>query len=165
MPQKWEDGIKLFLRRMAHRCLELLPDWFIKMFETVERQKMRLQFRLSRHYQPEDRRDRYYRHAIAFIRHSQAHRNILTICALRRRERRRTLEAYMVQSSSAYQALLQVVVITHCFLIVLEPTMSQMQNLFVPNVQKYQIINNFSITSRYPLQRAFVAMSFLNKNG
>ena len=129
IPQKWEDGLKLFLRRFAYRCLERLPEWLVGMFESVAQEKMKLQSRLKRHIHPEARIERQYRHAIAFIRYSQQHRNILTICALRRRERRRTLEAYMVQSSTAYQLLLQVVVITHCFLIVGEPTALQMQKV------------------------------------
>ena len=63
-----------------------------------------------------------YRNAISFIRYSQQHRNILTVCTLRRAGQLRTLTLYMVQSNRVYHLLFQTVLVAHIVLQVLLPT-------------------------------------------
>ena len=137
LPPRCEDKVLVPLRRGLLRLLDTLPAWALAcepvragvawLQQQLRRGELRHgDLRLARGQQQSEaqRRERQYRHAIGFIRYSQEHRNILTICALRRRERRRTLEAYLLQSSSLYQLVLQGVYIAHALLFFAEPTLT-----------------------------------------
>lgn len=103
-----------FLQRGFYTILENLPCG-LQELKQVKRLKLQLWQRRDStvKFSP---RERNHRHAIQFLRLSKQHRNLLTVCSLRRDRRYVALQTYLLQSMWSYRTFIQLVAFLHCLL-------------------------------------------------
>ena len=124
----------LLVKWQRFKVITWLKVVLLKCFACLPRSVMghnsikRLHMHLSRSKNDvETEMDRRHRQAISFMRYAKMHRNILTICTLRRGSKFVSLQFYLAKSTEYYRFFMIAIVLFHCILQAFEPTRGQMK--------------------------------------